>query len=325
MASLGSTMTTLGRRLAAVLGVGIVVAACGGATAPQPTPTATAAATATATPGPRVVKHAMGETTVAASPQRVVTLDLGELEAVLALGLKPAGAATSGTEFQDHIKDKVAGVQKVGNLTQPNLEAIAALKPDLILGSKQRLEKVYPQLAQIAPTVFSESIGGTWKENIKLYGEALGKEKEAEKLLSDYQKRTSDLKTKLGAKASATQVSFLRGRPTEIRIYMKANFVGQILQDAGLPRPPAQNKDVPIETATKERVADMDGDVIFIAFDNDKQTGLLADLMKEPAWQALKGVKAGRVHIVPSDIWVGGVGVIGANIVLDDLFKYLAS
>ena len=74
--------------------------------------------------------------------------------------------------------------RRSGCCNEPDLEAITALKPDLILGSKFRQEKFYDELSAIAPTVFTEKVGITWKENFLLDGQALGKEQQAKDLLA---------------------------------------------------------------------------------------------------------------------------------------------
>ena len=56
----------------------------------------------------------------------------------------------------------------MGTIAEPNLEAIAALQPELILPNKARHEDPYPRLAQIAPTVFAERVGAVWKGNFAL-------------------------------------------------------------------------------------------------------------------------------------------------------------
>jgi iron complex transport system substrate-binding protein len=128
-------------------------------------PATTAAATTAASTGTHVVKHAMGETTVPNNPQRVVVLDSGELDTAITLGIKPVGAASAGGDtFVSYLKDKTEGITNIGMVSQPNLEKIASLKPDLILGNKFRHEAFYKQLSQIAPTVFADNVGPTWKE-----------------------------------------------------------------------------------------------------------------------------------------------------------------
>lgn len=70
----------------------------------------------------------------------------------------------------------------MGTIEQPNLEKIAALEPDLILSSKLCHEQIYEQLNEIAPTVFSETTGVTWKENFEVHAEALGRTEEADRV-----------------------------------------------------------------------------------------------------------------------------------------------
>ena len=176
----------LGRLTAAALLVTFTVAACGGAaestrdTGSGNTDVATGGrlfATADeetaklgsdAAPGrfPRVVTHALGETEIAAKPQRVVVLDGGELDDVLSLGLTPVGLASpeGAAEQPSYLADRLAGVADVGTINNLDLEAIGALRPDLIVGSKLRADKMYPQLSAIAPTVFSIRPGFPWKE-----------------------------------------------------------------------------------------------------------------------------------------------------------------
>ncbi|CAM5370330.1 iron-siderophore ABC transporter substrate-binding protein [Streptomyces californicus] len=62
----------------------------------------------------------------------MVVLDTAELDSALTLGVKPVGSThadvTSG--FRDYLpKDRVAGIEDVGQMMTPNLEAIAALSP----------------------------------------------------------------------------------------------------------------------------------------------------------------------------------------------------
>ncbi len=63
-----------------------------------------------------------------------------------------------------------------------------------------------------------------------------------------------DLASALGEKRAGTTVSVVRSVGDEVRIYLKANFLGTILEDAGLPRPKAQDKEDFSETATAERI-----------------------------------------------------------------------
>lgn len=304
----------------------ILMAACGSPRGAQDTSQEPAPDQAPQVETTRVVKHAMGESEVPANPKRVVVLDTGELDIALALGVKPVGAVIAGAEsdFPEYLHGKTDGITTVGTVTQPNLEAIAALQPDLIISSKMRHEKIYDTLSEIAPTVFAERTGYTWKENVKLYGEALGKSREAEEAMAAYYKRLEEFKAAMGDRLAKTRVSLIRSLPDHVRIYMVGSFSGTILKDAGLPRPAGHDKDVTFERGTEERIPEMGGDVIFTMYYGREQGESLSRVFKNPLWSQLDAVKAGRVYEMEDGIWGLGIGPIAADLVIDDLFKFLA-
>ncbi len=291
----------------------LFVVACGD----DETDTSGAAPAADAT---RTVTHAMGITKITGTPKRVVVLDTGELDSAVALGVKPVGAveAIAGDGLPAYLGDAVKGIELVGTIEQPNVEAIAALRPDLILSSKVRHEAIYDQLARVAPTVFSEEVGVTWKENFALHARALGQADKAGRLQAEYEDKAGELGAALGEKRADTRVSVVRSVGDEVRIYLKANFLGTILDDAGLPRPKAQDKDEFSETATPERIPDLDGDLMILSrFGDDHR--LLTRLQDNRLWGRLGVVKADRVFEVPDDLWFLGIGNFAARKVLDDL------
>lgn len=297
--------------MCAVLLATLFVVACGDDDS-DTTPAASESA------APRTVTHAMGTTKISGTPERVVVLDTGELDSAVALGVKPVGAveAIAGEGLPAYLGDAVEGVKLVGTIEQPNVEAIAALRPDLILSSKVRHEGIYDQLARVAPTVFSEAVGVTWKENFALHGAALGRSDDARRLQAEYRDKADALQADLGGDPPA--VSVVRSVGDEVRIYLKANFLGTILEDAGLPRPKAQDKDEFSETATVERIADLDGDLMILSrFGDDHR--LLMRLQNNRLWARLDVVKADRVFEVPDDLWFLGIGNFAARKVLDDL------
>jgi iron complex transport system substrate-binding protein len=274
------------------------------------------------------VKHAMGETTIKGTPQRVVVLTTQGVETLVTLGVKPVGAVGSFTDpnnFYDFVKPQLEGTKVVGSESQPNLEAIAALKPDLILGMKFRHEKIYQQLSAIAPTVFVEEPRGDWKENFLLYAEALNKKAEGEKVIADWNKRVEEFKQKAGDKLQ-TKVSLVRFMPGRVRIYYKDTFTGTILKDLGVARPASQDKDEFAAEVTKERIPEMDGDIMFyFSYEtgNGEATKLEKEWTNDPLWKNLNVVKNNKAYKVDDVIWNTSGGVICANKVLDELEKYL--
>lgn len=275
------------------------------------------------------IAHAMGTTSVPKDPQRVVVLDTDKIDTAVTLGAKLVGAAkTAEVEaFPAYLGD-LSGVKPVGLLAEPDLEAIAALKPDLILGSKFRQEKFYDELSAIAPTVFTEKVGLTWKENFLLDGRALGQEKKARDLLAGYEKRAKELGGKI-PNAPALKVSIVRFMPAEIRVYGPEGFSGIVVGDVGLGRPERQllatKSDKRFDKVSPERIAEVDGDVIFVSAYGAKAEEQRVAVTGGNLWKNLSAVKAGKAYPVTDETWMTGIGVTAANKILDDLQKHLAS
>ncbi|MCM3670311.1 iron-siderophore ABC transporter substrate-binding protein [Mesobacillus maritimus] len=273
------------------------------------------------------VENAMETVTLDKTPERVVILTNEGTEALLALGVKPVGAVQSwtGDPWYDHIASEMEGVEVVGVESQVNVEAVAALKPDLIIGNKLRQEDIYEQLSAIAPTVFAETIKGNWKENFELYAKAVNKEEEGNQILSDYDNRITELKTALGEELKK-EISMVRFVAGDVRIYHKDSFSGVILDQIGFARPEEQDKDDFAEkNVTKERIPAMDGDVLFYftyEVGDGEATELEKEWIEDPLFQNLEVVKNGEVHKVDDAIWNTAGGVIAANLMLDDIEKF---
>lgn len=192
------------------------------------------------------VKTVNGPVKVPDKPKRVVVLDTAELDSVVTLGIKPVGATTAlpGKPFLSYLpKDELKGVENVGAVAQPNMEKIAALKPDLILTNKDRDADRYDELSQIAPTVMTKTTGYPWKENFQAHADALGKKAEAKKVLADYTAHTAKVTEALGGekKARSLQTSVIRfTQGADTRIYGKKAYIGTLLDDVKLGRPGGQ-------------------------------------------------------------------------------------
>ncbi|MFD3453220.1 ABC transporter substrate-binding protein [Streptomyces sp. NPDC058691] len=288
----------------------------------------TAALGTDAKPGqwPRTIKHAMGSTEIAAQPKRVVVLDVGELDNVVSLGVKPVGLApTEGSpELPSYLKKDAGTPKNIGTINSLNLEAIAALKPDLILGSQLRAAASYDELSKIAPTVFSIRPGFTWKQNYLLNAATLDKTAQAQANLAAYEKRAKALGDKLGA--DKPTVSMVRYMPEgSIRLYANDSFIGTILKDVGIPRPKNQDIEDLAAEISAENIDQADADWIFTGVYGDPKATDKTKAQGNPLWKNLKAVKDGHAVDVPDETWYLGLGVTAANAVLDDLQKYLTA
>lgn len=275
----------------------------------------------------RKITHAMGVAEIKANPERVVVLDTGELDTVAALGIKPVGMvrADVNTEVVGYLKDTVAGAEIVGTIQDPNLEKIASLKPDLILGSKLRVADKYDQLNAIAPTVLAEKVGVTWKQNFLLFGDALGKKDQATAALAAYEAEAKELGAKIGDPAKM-QVSMVRFTPQGkgVRLYTPGSFIGTILTDVGLGRPASQQDAAKtFVEAGPEELSQGDGDVIFYASYGPKNGTKQDQVTNGELWKSLKAVQNQKAFEVSDDLWYLGIGLGAAHEVLNELSKYL--
>lgn len=140
---------------------------------------------------PVTIEHALGSTTIPAEPRRIVTLGWSGEDVVIALGEKPVGMTEYGF-FQSGMfpwnEERLSGFRPQLFKGETDYEAIAALRPDLILAVLSGVDDVaWRRLSAIAPTVVYRSgpWRADWKEQTELIGLALGKPREAQKLIAD--------------------------------------------------------------------------------------------------------------------------------------------
>lgn len=274
----------------------------------------------------RIVKHAMGETEIKGTPLKVVTLFQGATDVVVSLGMKPVGVVESWVQqpVYEYLRADLEGVPVIGQETQPNLEEIHKLQPDLILATKSRHEDIYEQLSQIAPTVVTETLYD-WKETLAKAGEAMNVQDKSDQLLADWEARVADFKQKMGDRLpiEATITNF---RADQVRIFYMG-YAGRILKDLGFTRPPGHDDEETwgVQLASKESIPDMNADMIF-NFNSGTDTGAIQknyeEWTKSKLWTNLDAVRNGKLVQVDEVAWNSAGGYKTAHMVLDDLYEY---
>ncbi len=276
----------------------------------------------------RTISHAMGQTTLNALPKKVVILFNGMVDISLTLGVKPVGAVESWvqTPWYHYLRADMGGVKNLGSELQPNLEAIVALKPDLIIGSRLRHEKIYSQLSKIAPTIMTADVFD-WKTNMAIGAAALNKEDTANAFMADWNKRVANFKAKMGSRLN-TEVSIIRFQPDGSSRFYVTGFAGTILKELGLARPKAQQVEgkVVVNVTSKEQIPLLDGDIIFdVTSDyggDEKSFKAQQDWTSNPLWSNLKGIKNDNYYKVNDVTWNMSGGAKAAQMMLDDLYFY---
>jgi iron complex transport system substrate-binding protein len=241
-----SRTTRLLATVSALVAALTVLAACGSSAAPS-----TGAATSGNGAFPATVTHKYGTTTVPAAPQRVVSLGYTDQDAILALGVVPVaireftGNQPSATWpwAQSSLQGQKPQVLPVGEVST---EAIAALRPDLIVGISAGLTKEqYDTYSRLAPTISQPAAfvdyGTPWQDATKLTGAALGRSTEADRLVADLERRFTDTKaqnpvfagkTAVGVRPSSNDnASYFAWGPEDLR--------SRFFSSLGLTTPPA--------------------------------------------------------------------------------------
>ncbi|SDN74560.1 ABC transporter substrate-binding protein [Geodermatophilus sp. DSM 45219] len=274
-------------------------------------------------PGPaetRSVAHVLGTTEVPTDPQRVVTLDTPHLDTALSLDVTPVGSVQSDVAagLPEYLGDRTQGIEVVGTIEEPDLEAITALEPDLILSSSVRHEAIYDQLSQIAPTVFTDYTDG-WRAMFTTTADALGRAEEGEEALAGYDARVDEVGEAVGAEgATASIVRFL---PEETRIYGPETFSGSVLADVGFTLPQLSYDEYSMAYVSAEQIDQADADVVFST--TYGEPGATTKGTVTAVWDFLEAVPDCAFE-VDDDEWMLGIGLLGAEVVLDDVETALA-
>ncbi|WP_022927903.1 iron-siderophore ABC transporter substrate-binding protein [Patulibacter americanus] len=283
--------------LAALLS-GLILAACGGGSDDEATTTKGTAAPGATDAFPAKVTHKYGTTTVPKAPERVVAVGYNDQDFALALGVVPVGAR----QFQAGIDItrrpwaqaslKGARPELVG-AEELNLERIASLRPDLILGIYSGMTKdEYDRLSQIAPTVAQTAdhvdFGVPWPEQARATGQALGRTARAKEVVADVE---ADLAEAKGVEDFSDRTLVLASGGKEFSAFASADLRTRLFTSLGFTTPKAIDDLAGKQfyaSISQERLDLLDADVLVIY-------GKQAELERQPAFAALDVVKEGRV------------------------------
>ncbi|MER5885311.1 ABC transporter substrate-binding protein [Streptomyces sp. NPDC001941] len=276
----------------------------------------------------RTVKDATGKAVqVPANPQRIVTLTQEDLDAVLALGLKPVGI-TNGQGLDKppaYLADKVKDIDVVGNLLQPVMDKVVKAKPDLILAGDMQDEQVLKQLREITPaTLVTMAPTDDWKLSFRGIGNAVNKLGDANRVITEHEAAAKAAGEKLGANKGA-EVSIVRWNPDGPSWMEKKQFASGVALEMGLKRPKTQDKDGNAHTPSLslEKINEIDGQWLFLSTLTSDGEKALKDVQAKPAYKELGAVKNNHVVTVDGSVWSTRGGPLAADAVMNDFSKAL--
>ncbi|MDO9556322.1 MAG: ABC transporter substrate-binding protein [Coriobacteriia bacterium] len=239
-----------------------------------------------------VTDDAGREVTVDARPERIVSLAPANTE--ILYGLDALDRVVGVTTYDDY-PPEVATLEKVGDFVGPNLEAIAALEPDLVLVTTGVQADIISQIEALGATVIAvdpQSLDALYI-SIGTVGAAIGEPAKADEVVSE-------MKRELAAIQEAIDASPVRCFIEIAQAPLFTAGTGTLLNDL-------------IEQAGGENVVVQEGYVGYSVeqlLTDDPEVYLAtlgsmsdpADLAQRPGYDNLSAVKNGRVAVLEDNL-----------------------
>nr|WP_121866750.1 ABC transporter substrate-binding protein [Glutamicibacter nicotianae] len=298
---------------AALAAASLALSSCA-SSAPSTVPAETAATAQADASFPASIKHFRGTTELAQRPLRVAALDPSYVDATMLLGAELVAYTeyrqgdNPFPEYLGDISDLTDEAVNVGTIAEPDLEKLLATAPDVIISADVRQGAMYDQLNKIAPTIFSESTGPTWKENVVLLGEALGKKEQAEQAVADYEARAAAVGKEILAKKPETTYSLVRfaGEDTARLTTTDHRWIAGGPERVPLPEPEADAEVIFQSTWAPEGA------------EGDASRAQEKKFTSNPLWEKLEG------EVIPVDdsIFLSSVSLQGAGEVITQVAEH---
>ncbi|MFH0937726.1 MAG: cobalamin-binding protein [Planctomycetota bacterium] len=238
------------------------------------------------------------------SPQRIVSLAPSATELLFALG---AGNRVVGNTFFCCYPPEAVGLPKVGGYSDPDIERIISLKPDLVVGARGNPLTLFERITQLnVPCIAlaSESLDDVLA-NVTLLGQALGEEVSAANLVAAMRKRLECVATKMARSSVRPCVLFLFSLDKLISAG-KGSHIDELINRAG-GQNIASESDLPWPEIPMEIVLLRDPEVIILMTPHGKKDATtsvsVADILgRDSRWAGISAVKNKRVTVIDDDL-----------------------
>ncbi|WP_396275480.1 ABC transporter substrate-binding protein [Halothece sp. PCC 7418] len=218
-------------------------------------------------------------------------------------------------------------VQEVGTRQEPNLETIAQLQPDLILGVNFRHQGILSALESIAPTRLFNAypdevtqltrMKAIFLEVAKLTDQTEAGKTQLQQLETIFQETKAELKEQAVTERPIVLAEFVPDT-SPIRIFTDDALAIQILSAIGLENAWDGKfsqfgfNRIGIEALTKLE------DVSFLYVPPDENQEIEQEITTHPIWEKLEFFKNNQVYRLSGDTWLYG-GVLSAELLAKQL------
>lgn len=232
-----------------------------------------------------------------APARRVVSLLPAGTETLLALG---AGDHLVGRTRYD-TDPTLAHLPSVGGGLDPSLEALTALRPELVVAWDGPTGRVRGQLAALGIPVFGIATRDTADifRNIRNLGHLVGRDAAADSLAAAVRARLAAVSRPAGARPSVLYVVSVDPPMTA----GTGNFLAELISVAGgEPIPLAGSQPGVSPQVSLEALVRLQPDLIVLPVGSGEGDAAAARLREEPGWRSLSAVRRGRIAVVPADL-----------------------
>lgn len=290
----------------------LVTAACGTA-APAAPPAAT-----------RTVDTIRGPVEIPATATRIVAIGFPEAMALLDLGIVPVGLPTYVPKVPAY-DALIANVPRVDDNNQVDVEKVAALKPDLVIGGDfspssgiQRSGGAIPYeaLSAVAPTVLFEwkAAGGNWQDEAARTAAAVGREADMAALAAATHQKAARIASTHADVLGRTTWDLVSGQPgAPWYLYGPESSHGVVLKEAGVRFGAAAGQQANFVQQSEENFGVLGGtNGLLVAVDAAGDNPLAG----QAGYENLAAVRAGHATVTR---WFFPAGYQAAELLLDDL------
>jgi ABC-type Fe3+-hydroxamate transport system substrate-binding protein len=278
--------------------------------------------TTTTSTGPVSLTDAFGRTVELTKPaERVAVLEWQQIEDVLTLCVEPVAVADApGFALWNTAETLPAGVADVGTRGEPNLDALFAATPDLvIIEAYTPDDEIITQLAAYGVPVLATKGAdaadpiGQMKDTFTLIAEATGRQERAQVVVGEF---TESLAAAQAAVADSPAAGsefvyfdgWVQGGNVSIRPFGQGSLMGELGEELGMTNAWTGEVDPAYglgQTDIEGMVAVGDA-TFFYTGTEDPDSDVMGELAKNQIWQALPAVVEGNTHAFPPGIWTFG-------------------
>jgi len=269
----------------------------------------------------RLIEDSQGKVAISGKPGRVIALEYSFVDALTSIDVLPIGIADDNQpeRMLTTVLDKVPEYQSVGLRSQPNLEVISQLKPDLILADTERHQAIYAELSEIAPTLLLPSRSASYETMLNVAGKigtALDRSEQMQQRINQHRDRMQQLKTDI---RSEQQMLFAIVSSRGMTIHGPTSFASGVMAELGINVAAQQYTDKAYTRIGLEQLLQINPDWLFLGIYGNKE--LLEQWGENPLWRFMSAEQKTQIREVSPAVWSLSRGMQTAEQIGETLVK----